>query len=207
MIVWENVVYLVDDERRDRAFDMLVDQVGIAPADILNASDEALLPIVSIGILPEQRMEKLRQCAEISRTRFNGDLDSLRTLSSARARRELQRFPRIGAPAAEKIMLFAGLQSTLALESNALRVLLRLGFGEPSHRYAACYRSAQQAALAELPADQESLERAHLLLRQHGERICKRSTPQCAICPLSSTCPSSGEEDRWAIPWEGPRTR
>jgi endonuclease III len=207
MIVWENVVYLVDDERRDRAFDMLVDQVGLAPADILNASDEALLPIVSIGILPEQRIAKLRQCAEIARTRFSGDLDSIRTLPAARARRELQRFPRIGAPSAERIMLFAGWDSSLPLESNALRVLLRLGFGEPSHRYDTCYRSAQQAAQAELPTEQRSLERTHLLLRQHGEQICRRSTPQCATCPLSSTCPSSGDEDRWAIPWEGIRTR
>ena len=84
----------------------------------LSASDEALRPIVSIGILPEQRIEKLRKCAEIAQTRFNGDLQSVRTLAPARARRELQRFPRIGGPAAEKIMLFAGLQPTLALEWN-----------------------------------------------------------------------------------------
>ena len=203
MIVWENVVYLVDDEKRDRAFDMLEQHFGVSPEAILSASDEQLIPIVSIGILPEQRIEKLRECAEIARTRFNGDLESLRALPLNKAKRELQRFPRIGAPGAEKIMLFAGWQPVLALESNGLRVLLRLGIGEGTTRYEASYRSAQAAAQGELFADRAALERAHLLLRLHGEQICRRAAPACDACPLTSICPSSGREDRWAIPWEG----
>jgi endonuclease III len=207
MIVWENVVYLVDDEKRDRAFEMLEQQIGSSPDAILDASDEQLMPIVSIGILPEQRIDRLRECAQIAGTRFNGDLDSLRSLPAAKAKRELRRFPRIGAPGAEKIVLLAGWHSVLALESNGLRVLLRLGIGEGSARYEASYRSAQQRAQEQLSADQQVLERAHLLLRLHGEQTCRRSTPACDACPLTSVCPSSGREDRWAIPWEATRVR
>jgi endonuclease III len=203
MIVRENVVYLVDDEKRDRAFELLERQVGLSPRAILDASDEALMPIVSIGILPKQRIDKLRECAEIASSRFSSDLESIRELPMAKARRELQRFPRIGAPGAEKILLLAGWQSVLALESNGLRVLLRLGIGDGSARYETSYRSAQQAAQDELPVYQKPLERAHLLLRLHGEQTCRRSTPLCEACPLTSICPSSGCEDRWAIPWEG----
>jgi endonuclease III len=207
MIVWENVVYLVDDEKRDRAFDLLADQVGLSPEAILHASDDQLMPIVSIGILPEQRIEKLRQCAEIAKTRFSGDLNSICALPWPKARRELQRFPRIGAPGAEKILLFSGLHPILALESNGLRVLLRLGFGEPSARYDSCYRSAQQAAQKDLPSENAPLKMVHVLFRIHGERICRRNVPQCDTCPLTSICPSSGNEERWAIPWEAARAR
>ena len=36
-----------------------------------------------------------------------------------------------GEPGAEKVLLFSGSAPVLALDSNALRVLLRLGFGLP----------------------------------------------------------------------------
>ena len=38
-----------------------------------------------------------------------------------------------------------------ALESNGLRVLVRLGFGEDRKSYAATYKSVREATLEELP--------------------------------------------------------
>ena len=49
-------------------------------------------------------------------------------------------FPMIGEPGAEKILLFSGVLAVLALDSNGVRVLVRLGVGEERKSYAATYK-------------------------------------------------------------------
>jgi endonuclease III len=102
------------------------------------------------------------------------------------------RFPMIGEPGAEKILLFCGALNVLALESNGLRVLTRLGCGEERKSYAATYKSVREVTLEELPSDGPLLTKAHLLLRRHGQEICLRTGPVCHACPVSLQCPSSG---------------
>ena len=61
------------------------------------------------------------------------------------------RFPGIGKPGAERIALFTGTRAVLALDSNALRVLVRLGYGDPDAAYATTYRQAQTQASTSSP--------------------------------------------------------
>jgi endonuclease-3 len=75
-----------------------------------------------------------------------------------------------------------------ALESNGLRVLLRLGFGEEKKSYSMTYRLVQKAAEEGLDMDYSFLIEAHLLLRRHGQELCKRSKPVCRKCPLGPDC-------------------
>jgi endonuclease III-like uncharacterized protein len=79
----------------------------------------------------------------IALNEFEGDLSSVLKLPRPKAIKALRQFPSIGDPGAEKILLFAGAHSILPLESNGLRVLLRLGFGEEKKSYRASYRSVQ----------------------------------------------------------------
>ncbi len=65
-------------------------------------------------------------------------------------RKRCKKFPRIGEPGAEKILLFSQSYPVLALESNGLRVLLRLGFGEERKNYSVSYKLAQAAAQSQL---------------------------------------------------------
>src|SRR6202163_4488224 len=74
MILWENVAYLADDDRRQRAFQTLKKRIGTEPTQILSASDEALLEVTRHGIMPEQFAEKLRKCAKLVLEEFDGDL-------------------------------------------------------------------------------------------------------------------------------------
>lgn len=191
-ILLENVGYLVDDARRERAFQALRDRVGLAPVAILAASPGRLHEVAALGgILPEQRVAKLRRVAEIAARDWGQGLGPLLKRPLAEARKALQRFPGIGEPGAEKILLLAGAQPLLALDSNALRVLLRLGYGDEKKSYAASYRSAQAAAAAQLAPRCAVLERALLLLRRHGQQTCRRSRPLCAACPVRAGCPSA----------------
>ena len=188
MILWENVAYLANDERRQAAFQTLKKRIGTEPTQVLSASDEALLEVTRHGIMADQFAEKLRKCAQIALEEFDGDLRPVLKLPIPKARKALQGFPGIGEPGAEKILVFSRTYPVLALESNGLRVLLRLGFGEEKKSYSTTYRLVQKAAGEGLDKDYPRLIQAHLLLRRHGQELCRRSAPMCDKCPLAAAC-------------------
>jgi endonuclease III len=189
LILWENVAYLVDDERRHEAMTVLRERVGISPAEILAAPAERLLEATSHGIVPDQNVEKLRRCAEISLHEFDGDLRPILKRPLAQAKKALKRFPGIGDPSAEKILLFCHAFPLLSLESNGLRVLVHLGFAEEKPSYSTTYRLVQEAIKEELINEYPWLITAYQLLRRHGQELCRRSKPQCEKCPLRKECP------------------
>jgi len=189
LILWENVAYLVDDQKRMMAFDLLKQRVGTAPEALLSAPDAVLLEVAKAGgMFHEQRVRKLRSIAEIVLSRCDGDLTPTLDVSIAQAKKVLRQFPGIGEPGAEKILLFSRKQTVLALDSNGLRVLVRLGFGEESKSYQATYRTVQAAVQASSLQAYEWLIETHQLLRHHGQLLCKRTSPICSVCPLQANC-------------------
>jgi endonuclease III len=146
-VLWENVAYLANDVKRAAAFSALRKTVGLRPEDILNAKPEKLLAVARMGgIVPELRAQRLRQSAEIVHILLKDRLDAALDESLPDAKKTLQRFPTIGEPGAEKILMFAGKYPVLGLESNGLRVLLRLGFAEEQKSYSASYRGVKIAS-------------------------------------------------------------
>jgi endonuclease III len=188
MILWENVAYLVDDNRRREAFQTLKKRIGTEPGRIVSASDEALLDVTRLGILAEQFAKTLRQCARIALEEFDGDLRPALKLPFAKAKKALQKFPGIGEPGAEKILVLTRTYPALALDSNGLRVLLRLRFGEEKKNYSTTYCLLQKAAEEGLVKGFSWLIQAHLFLRHYGQELCRRSEPRCDECPLSADC-------------------
>jgi adenine-specific DNA glycosylase len=186
LVLRENVAYLVDEATRDRCMAELRDTIGLEPAAVLGATNEELGMAVA-GMRPADRVQRLRRCAELR-------------LAGAPWRA----YPGIGRPGAERIELFAGRQAVLALDSNAVRVLFRLGYGEPGRSYDTTYRGAQRAAAAELPAEVSTLQRAHQLLRRHGQTVCTRTKPACPECPLSNRCAAARGDRSLADPFAKP---
>jgi|GEM_PF-226762 len=185
--VLESVAYLVDDDRRRLVFERLRDAVGITPEALLAVPEDELARLIADGgMLPAHRATKVRKAAAIA---AEIGLDKLRRQAAAgTGARLLRRFPGIGEPGADRLMLLAHGKRTLAPDSNALRVLVRLGFGTESDDYTAQYRSAAAAVEPQLPDDFGWLVRAHQLLRRHGQEVCKRNAPRCEICPLTRMC-------------------
>jgi endonuclease-3 len=189
LIVWENAAYLLPDERRLEVFNALRTQIGLNAAALGAAADAVLLPIaIRGGMRPEMRVFRWRQIAQITMAQFGGNLDSLLHLPYAEARKALKQFPTISDRGAERILLFCGIAHGLPLESNGLRVLGRIGWGNVQKNYAATYRSVQDELKAELPVHVERLEEAHLLLRLHGKTMCKEKMPLCHQCPVAAEC-------------------
>jgi endonuclease-3 len=189
LVIWENCAYLVDDGRRATAFKRLKRAVGLKPAAILATPLPALADIIKEGGMhPARRAEKLHTAADIALDIGTAELRRAIKRSPEEAKQLLRRFPGIGEPGADKILLLCRGALTLAPDSNALRVLVRLGYGAQSDNYQRTYRSAAHAVAPELPAAFGWSIQAHQVLRRHGQELCKRSVPRCDACPLRAVC-------------------
>jgi endonuclease III len=192
-IVWENAAYLVDDARRALVFARLRDAVGLEPVALLAAGAKRIEKALhGGGMQPAHRTAKVLRCAEIALEYAGGDvLGTLRALDGRKARNLLKRFPGVADPGADKLLLLAGLSSAPAIDSNGLRVLVRLGAIDEQKTYAATYRLGIAYLNSHgVDTDQKALE-AFALLRRHGRELCKRSRPVCGPCPLRPGCPSA----------------
>jgi endonuclease III len=131
-----------------------------------------LATIGQAGILLDVSAEKLLTIAKIAYEEFDSDLRAALKRPLSQAKKALKRFPSIGDPGAKKILLFTRSYPVMALDSNGLRVLCRVGFAEEQKDYS-----------TKLPRDYDSLIRSHQLLRQHGQKLRKRSKPRWADAP------------------------
>lgn len=186
-ILLEKSGYLVPDERRERAFLELKKRVGTTPESIQDAPMELLEQIAAIGgIYADTRALRMKQSAALALEENPADAVKL---EFRQARKAIAKYPMIGEPGAERILLFSGAHAVLALESNGLRVLVRVGFGEDHKNYSTMYRSARAALAPEIKGMTcARLIAAHQLLRRHGQETCKRSDPSCDACPVSLDC-------------------
>ncbi len=193
LVLWESCAYLVDDERRARVYARLVAATKARPIQIAGMQTEALAGLIEKdgGMVPLKRAEKLQQAANLVLDWGQAELRRLCAEEPERARKLLKQLPGIGDPGADRLLMICGSKRTLAPESNGLRVLVRIGFGEEHSAYSKSYASVVAATEPELPKTPEGLLQAHLLLRQHGKTLCKASMPRCGECPLATRCPSA----------------
>jgi endonuclease III len=190
LILWENVGYLIDDERRAALFAEFAERVGVSAPAIDRAAGAALLDIARRGgMRPQDRVERWRMIARLVLERADGDLGAaLARLPASKAKALLKAFPMIGGPGADKILLFAGLSLAPSLESNGLRALTRLGLIALSDNYSALYRAGVELLRRDGVAERGWLVSAYGVLRDHGRALCRRSEPQCLACPLDDAC-------------------
>lgn len=192
LVAWEKVAYLATDDRREAAFRRLALDVGLTPRAVIAAKRSVIIDALeSGGIAAVERANNLIEAAEIAVGDFGGSLDVACALPLPAAKRALKRIHGIGDPGAEKILLLTRSYPVLGVDSNGLRVLTRLGYGAIAKTYGATYKSATTAALTELGNDIDVITEAHLLLRRHGQAVCKTSSPRCGACAIRKECPSA----------------
>ena len=199
MIVFLNSGYPAGDAKCAKGFEALERDVGVQPKKVLSVSKAKLAKVMRPSvILPGLCAERLKEIARKVRDEFKGDLTAAlkqRLWKSKEpekglkaAKKVLQEFPVIGAPSAEKILLFSWLAPVAAVPSAFVDVPVRLFRGEPGKNYGADYKAAREILDAGLPQRFEARQRAYLLLKKHGQEICKRSKPKCEVCPLREQC-------------------
>jgi endonuclease-3 len=138
-------------------------------------------------MVPAVRAQRLREIASRVTGECGGDLTRALACPEPAARKLLRKFPSIADPGADRILLFAGIAPVPAVPSNCPHVLVRIMRGPERGNYAATYKEAQEQ-LRPLPESFAARTRAFLLLKRHGQELCKRSKPQCGACPVGASC-------------------
>lgn len=188
-LIWWYCGYPASDAACSRGWESLQREVGTGLEQILSASPAKLAAALKPGgMVPELRALRLKEIAARIKDEFGGDLRAALVGPIAQARKTLKRFPSIGDPGADRILLFAGIAPLAAVPSNCPHVLVRIQRGLERENYGVTYREAQQAIAAEVPEKFDARIRAYLLLKRHGQELCKRTKPKCDQCPVSSSC-------------------
>jgi len=112
-------------------------------------------------------------------------LNFLRRRPTDHIKQYLARLPGVGPKTAACVLLFALKRPVLPVDTHVRRVSRRLGLIGPK-------TSAEKAhdVLAEMVPD-ALVYAFHVLLIEHGRRICRARRPDCPACVLERLCPSA----------------
>jgi endonuclease III len=188
-IVWWHCGYPASDTACAKGWESLRRKIGVEPGQLLEASNANLASALKPGgMVPEVRAVRLKEIAARVKDEFGGNLRGSLVGPLAQLRKALKKFPGIGDPGADRILLFGGIAPVAAVPSNCPHVVVRLQRGQESDNYVATYREAQKTIETEVPKKFDPRVRAYLLLKRHGQNICKRTKPKCSQCPVSSLC-------------------
>jgi endonuclease III len=188
-LVWWYCGYPASDRACGKGWERLTKDVGVEPEKLLQTTAAKLASALQAGgLFPDLRAERLQETALRVLNEFGGDLRAVLTGPISQARKTLKSFPSIADPGADRILLFAGLAPIAAVPSNCVHVLIRILTGKEGRNYSANYREAQRLIAASVPETLEARTRAYLLLKRHGQALCKGTKPKCEECPLASEC-------------------
>ena len=188
-LVWWYCGYPASDAACSKGWANLTREIGIESEKLLRAKPATLSAALKAGgIVPELRAERLREVAMRVQDEFGGDLRAGLVGPIPQARKTLKGFPSIADAGADRILLFAGVSPIAAVPSNCVHVLDRILHAGETQNYAAAYRQAQRSLASALPEKFDARTRAYLLLKTHGQQICKRTKPKCDQCPVRRSC-------------------
>ncbi len=121
---------------------------------------------------------------EIERKRGRLELDFLSQINSSEAVDWLERLPGVGVKTASCVLLFSLGMPALPVDTHILRVAKRLGLISSK----TSLKQAHQL-LGEL-VPQQDVYQFHILIIEHGRRVCRAQRPLCHDCVLKEICPS-----------------
>jgi len=196
-LVWWYCGYPASDAACAKGWEPLHREIGVEPQQILRASPQALAKALKPGgMIPELRAMRLKELAARVQDEFGGDLRAALVGPMPQVRKILKSFPSIADPGADRILLFAGIAPIAAVASNCPYVVVRILHGRERENYGVTYREAQEAIESEVPAKVDARIRAYLLLKRHGQELCKRTKPKCDQCPVNASCAYFGGKNR-----------
>jgi endonuclease-3 len=188
-LVWWHCGYPASDAACSKGWASLTKEIGVSVPEILAAPPGKLARALKPGgMVPELRAMRLKEIAARIKDELGGDLRAALVGPMAQVRKTLKKFSNIADPGADRILLFGGIAPVAAVPSNCPQVLVRIQHGEERQNYGGTYREAQQAIEREVPEKFDARTRAFLLLKRHGQDLCKRTKPKCLQCPLQSSC-------------------
>jgi len=175
------------DTNSRRAFESLLASFG-SWDEVADASVSHIADSIRAGGLGEIKAKYIKQVLEEIRRRRDGfDLDFLRQLSLDEARDWLRQLPGVGMKTASCVLIFSLGMPALPVDTHVFRVAKRLGLVDSKSSVERAHKVIESLAP---PGDVYQL---HVLLIEHGRKICKAQRPLCNQCALRGLCPSYEE--------------
>jgi endonuclease-3 len=173
------------DRNSGQAFEQLLASLG-SWEDMADARVGEISHSIKAGGLGIVKARYIKQALEeIRRRRGDFELDFLRKLPVDEARDWLRQLPGVGMKTASCVLLFSLGMPALPVDTHVFRVAKRLGL-------IGSVVSVEQAhRLLEGLVSPQDVYHFHVLLIEHGRRICKAQRPRCKECVLRGLCPSS----------------
>ena len=194
--VWEprldavsELVYTVlsqhtSDINSERAFRKLLETFG-SLEKVLTADVPKIAKSISSGGLSRIKAPRIKRILNhIKKERGSLNIDFLKKLPLNEAKEWLKKLPGIGPKSAAVILCFSLGMPAMPVDTHIYRVSKRLGF-------IGLKTSVNDAHdILEKMVAPKDIFPFHLLLINHGRKVCKAQRPQCNKCVLVQECPS-----------------
>ncbi|MGB9728277.1 MAG: endonuclease III domain-containing protein [Thermoprotei archaeon] len=170
------------DKAAYRAYQKLANMISITPNNIINLDIKKLKDAIREAGLYNTKADALKRLSKIILEKYNGSLDFLLSMDLNEARKILTSLPKVGPKTADVVLLMLGRKPTIPIDTHINRVSKRLGLVPQKSNY-----DEIRLTLVKLYDPSEYLD-VHLLLIQHGRKICKAIHPKCLECPINRLC-------------------
>jgi endonuclease-3 len=172
------------DHNSRRAFDSLLSRFDSWEA-VVEGSVGDIAEAIKLGGLARVKAPRIKNILEqIQSQRGSLDLMFLKKMPVIRAREWLQSLPGVGPKTAACVLLFSLGKPVLPVDTHIHRVAQRLGLIDS--RISA--EKAHEILGDMVPA--RDVYRFHILMIEHGRRVCKAQRPRCRECVLLKGCPT-----------------
>jgi endonuclease-3 len=172
------------DHNSRRAFDSLLSRFGSWEA-VAGGSVGDIAEAIKLGGLAQVKAPRIKKILEqIQAQRGSLNLKFLKKMPAAEANEWLQSLPGVGPKTAACVLLFSLGKPVLPVDTHIHRVAKRLGLIDS--RVSA--EKAHEILGGMVPDD--DVYQFHILLIEHGRRVCKAQRPRCRECILLKGCPT-----------------
>ena len=151
--------------------------------DVASADVNDIADAIRGGGLGEIKAGRIKQALrEIQQKRGRLELDFLNELPMNEARDWLMQLPGVGTKTANCVFLFSLRRPALPVDTHIYRVAGRLGLIDAG----TTVEKAHKLLESMVPPDR--VYQFHVLMIEHGRKVCKAPRPRCYDCVLRGLC-------------------
>ena len=171
------------DRNSDRAF-LALKNTFASWDSIARARIDRIAAEIKSGGLAEVKARYIKQALEEIESKHGKlELDFLRKFTLEEARSWLMQLQGVGMKTANCVLLFSLGMPALPVDTHIFRLSKRLGLIDKKTSIGQAHR------LLESMVPPELTYKFHVLLIEHGRKICKAPLPLCERCILRQMCP------------------
>lgn len=174
----------------DRAFGELLDRFGGDWGLVALAPVEDVADAIRIGGLARQKAPRIQAILQATWQRYGEySLEGLRKLDDVEVAEILGDFGGVGPKTVAFVMMWALGRDVFPMDTHVFRILRRVGLLSAQLGDEAAHR----AMLALVPAG--SRFEAHMVLVEHGRKVCGARSPRCGACVIRHLCDEGRDVD------------